>query len=113
MGDHAFDEHQADVGFSESHAIAEEGGGVVSGDGNEFFVSVALVAGEHGKDAGGFAIPLVGCDFSSPNVFGEGFGPDFKRGTFFGVAFEDAEDLGGDVFGLVPVTVVPCLEFGH
>ena len=60
MHHHSLNDHQADVSLAESDAVAKKGTAVKPGDFDKILVSILLVAGKFGKDAGLFTIPLVG-----------------------------------------------------
>ncbi len=109
MHHESLDEHQADVGFTESNAIAKKSATVAASDLNEVFVSVALILREELENDGLLLVPLVRSQFMPAAKLVQRLEPDLERGARLRVALDRPEDVGRNVLGLIPVTLIPIL----
>jgi hypothetical protein len=107
---HALDEHQSDIGFSQSDSVAQETTAIAPSHGNEVFVGVLLVFRKERKNDGTAAIPFIGAELVASQIFVQGLEPDFKGRARLGMALDDAENIGSNWFGLLPVALIPLLQ---
>ena len=57
------------------------------------------------------ALPITGCLFVVAEIFLQRLGIHLKWQVFAGVPFDDLEHIGRNVFGLIPMRLVPLLQF--
>ena len=113
MHDHAFQDHEAYICLAKTNAVAKECGTIQTGDFDQVFVGILLVAGENREDDGVLAIPFIGREFVTTEQLMECLEPDLERGAWIRMALESAENLGCDVFRLGPMPLIPFLENLH
>ncbi len=112
LHDEPFDQHQADEGLAETDAVAQERAAVLRRDLDQVLVAVLLVLVEHRIHLRDCTLPLAGGHLVAAQQLLQRLGVDLERRVLVDVTLDDPEDLGRDVFGSLPVLLVPLLEHG-
>ena len=79
----------------------------------EAAIAVLLIAGQDGVNARVALLPLAGALLMAEEILLQGTSVDVERQAFVDMAFECPQDVRGDIFGLLPVLLIPFLKDGH
>jgi hypothetical protein len=109
------DDHQADEGLPQAHAIAQKRAAELLGDVHERMVALFLVMIQNRVDVGAAALgncrlPLVGGQAMTLAELVECPDVDLEGAVIAGVPLDDLQNFGGYVLGVVPMLFVPLLE---
>ena len=107
----AFNQHQTHEGLAKAHAIAQKRTAKLTAYFQQCAVAISLVLVEDGVHPRVVALPITGCLFVVAEILLQRFGVHLKWQVFTGVPFDDLEHIGRNVFGLIPMRLVPLLQF--
>ena len=109
------DDHQADEGLAQAHAVAQERAAELLGNIHQGMVALFLVMIQDGVDVGAALLaacrlPLVGGQAVASAKLVEGPDVNLEGAVIAGVPLDDLEDFRRHVLGVVPMLFVPLLE---
>ena len=111
--EHSLDEHEPHKCFAQTHAVTKKRAAISTRDVHHVLVGIALITSQQRKNLRRAFIPLIGREFMGAQVFVKRLEPDLERCVWFRVAFKGLQDVGGDIFRIVPVGLVPILKQSH
>ena len=106
-----FNQHQPHECLAKAHAITQKGATKLTAYFQQCAVAISLVLVEDGVHPRVVALPITGCLFVVAEILLQRFGVHLKWQVFTGVPFDDLEHIGRNVFGLIPMRLVPLLQF--
>ena len=101
------DQHQADEGLAEAHAVAQERAAMLAGNLHERPVGLLLIAVDPGKHLRAGFIPLGRRQLVAAEVLLQRLGVHIERRIAVRVARDGLDDRVGDLGRLVPVRLEP------
>ena len=110
LHDEPFEQHQSDVGLSESDAVAEKRSRVPVRDVDEAVVAVLLVLRKPAEDLRLVPFPFSDAGFAALEILVHRAKVDVVGLPFADAGFDDPENRFRDVLPLVPVGLEPILQ---
>lgn len=110
MDDQALDEHQADIGLAEAHAVTEEGTAVAVCPLQQRVVALPLIGCKDLVNGRMVSLPFRGRQFMALEEFVQRFSVDVKGRVIVDMSLDHLQQIGCHVLCALPMCFEPLLQ---